>query len=413
MFFNATRSGLRAFFVFLLLSVPVTPLLAATDTPEAQSREALISQAERAMSTGDYVAGVEGYVAAAAAGKSVESARVATLVAYEFGFDQATIEAATRWQSLATDPRDASAYIALAQFRSGDIKRAGVSLIEYLRTSSDFESSCEALTERLEIPTTAKDRAKLAARLVGEFKQSPCLLKLAAGTAYAADDEKGSKRYLERLRAIDAFDNDARLIAMAMLLGEEKADEAFTREDLLLDESATTEQRIRLAFLNARAEENTNAINLLSQLEFESPDDQQITLALAMVNLQAGDVNRSRELFTRLLASGEFTNDALYYLGRFSERDRRDEQAIRLYSQVDYGNYVGAAQQRIAELVAKRDGAQAALDNLQGFVERHPRYGLQLSTVRADLLADAERYDEALAEYDHYLRYREGAQFAM
>ncbi|MEM7611840.1 MAG: hypothetical protein AAF270_09190, partial [Pseudomonadota bacterium] len=77
---------------------------AQADTAGEPSGESLLADAERAMSDGDYTEGVARYVQAAARRDSVETARQATLVAFEFGFDRQAVTAAQRWAALSASP---------------------------------------------------------------------------------------------------------------------------------------------------------------------------------------------------------------------------------------------------------------------------------------------------------------------
>ncbi|MGB7442779.1 MAG: tetratricopeptide repeat protein, partial [Coleofasciculaceae cyanobacterium] len=380
---------------------------------DESSAAELLASAERAMSDGDYAAGVARYVEAAAARDSVETARQATLVAFEFGFDALAVTAAQRWASLSAKPDDAGLFGALAQIRAGDTQAGGNQLAGIFDRATDADAVCGTIRESLLDGVRADHAAVVFGKLAKRFDELPCVLRLAVSAAISVRDYEAADNYFGRLSKIDAFDNDARLLKLTSLIQQDQGEAAFTDPDLYLDGSATARQQVELAFLNARAESTDNATILLEQLRLEYPNDVEVLEALALVYLQAGNVDMARRLFLEMLSSGKKTNNALYYLARFAERERRFDQAIRMYSQVDYGDLTVAAQRRAATLLTQRDDAAAGLAHLQQFVTRHPRYGLEISAMQASLYADDGDYAQALELYDAYLAIKPGAEFAM
>lgn len=398
--------------LFFALLLPARGF-ADTSAADGGSAGALLADAERAMSDGDYTAGVKRYVRAAASGDAIETARQATLVAFEFGFDSLAIEASERWAMLSQTPDDARLLGALAALRAGNTGATVDALKGIIRRSDQPQTVCDGISEHLAPGTRAEYVSVVFRSLAREFKDVACVQRLAASSAIAVRDYDRADDYIRQLEKTGNFDNETRLLAMATLIQQEQYDAAFTDAGLRLDDDATVEQRIELAFLNARAEEVENAVNMLGLLRSEYPDDPDVLVGLSVAQLQAGDTSASRAGFLELLASGKKTADALYYLARFAERERRTEQAIRMYSQVDIGGLALAAQRRVAALIMQREGVPAAIAHIDGFTQRHPRYGLELSTVSASLYAEGEFYEQALTLYDAYLAVRPNAEFAL
>lgn len=388
--------------------------LCALPVSQADEAEfgAVLAEAERAMTDGDFVAGVNRYLAAAKAGESIETARQATLTAYLFGFDAVAAEAATRWAELATMPWRAEVYGAMATLRSGGVSGATKMLRDVLDSGVDAKDVCDVLDEGLSRGIRNDDADAALDKIARRFNDAPCILRLATAAALAVDDYDDAEKHLKRLRALDAFDNRARLLAMARLIALEDVDAALGDDSLRLDDDASIELQIEYAFLHARADQNETARNLVELLRSEHPESADALEALAVLQLQGGDPAASRSSFLDLLASGEKTVDALFYLARFAESERRRDQALRMYSQVDSGGLAVAAQQRAAAILRERDGVPAALSHLDGFVERHPRFGLDLLPVKGALYARGEYYDQALEAYDTFLTVKPRAEFA-
>ena len=249
---------------------------AGADSPSAA---ALIAEAERSMTDGDYRAGVTGYVDAALAGDSVETARQATLTAHRFGFNAAAIEAADRWLALDPNGWQADVYAATAALRAGDTRAATERLVRRLAAQQSaaggigtIEDSCELMRE-LSQGIRPEDAQRVLDTLAKQFKSTPCVIQLAASSALGNDAYRDAERHLKRLRKLDAFDDQARLTEMARLIATDDIDEALSRDELRLSDAATVEQRIESAFLHVRAEQTETALNMLSLLQTEHPDD--------------------------------------------------------------------------------------------------------------------------------------------
>lgn len=373
---------------------------------------AVLADAERAMTDGDFVAGVNRYLEAARVGDSVETARQATLTAYLFGFDAVAAEAAVRWAELDVTPWRAQVYGAMAKLRAGDVDTSVKGLRGVLDSGADAESVCDVLEEGLSRNVRNEDAHAALKQVARRYDETPCLSALAAAAALSHDDFDDAERQLDRLRKLGAFDNQARLIAMARLIELEDVDAALSDDELRLDNDATVQQQIEYAFLHARAEQDDTARNMVELLRSEYPSDAEVLEALAVLQLQGGDPQASRRSFLDLLATGEKTADALFYLARFAESDRRFDQALRMYSQVDSGSLAVAAQQRAAALLRESDGVPAAISHIDDFVVRHPRFGLDLLPVKGSLYARGEFYDQALAAYDTYVELKPRAEFA-
>lgn len=397
---------LLGLFLFFSLSFGVSA--------NASDRTKELVRAERALSEGDYRTGVTAYLAAANNSDNIETARQATRTAYDFGFDKTATDAARRWSSLNTEALEPKIYEGLAVLRSGDRKSALPIWRRLMESESATAEVCDFIEREGAPGVRIDDFAWLFDRLAARFDDRSCVIAQAASAAARSGDEESADRWLDRLENIGAFDDDARLVRIGLLIDAGDSEAAFTDEALFLSDTASVEQQVQLAMLNARADDIEHAMAMMEFLVQEYPDNDDVMEGMAVVQLQAGDLEASRESFLNLLeSSAEKAGAALYYLARFAEGQRRFDQALRFYSQVDQGDYVLDAQQRAATLVEERSGFLDALEHLEGFVERNPRHGLGLSLVRASLYAQNEFYDESLTLFDEYLDIKPRAEFAL
>jgi tetratricopeptide (TPR) repeat protein len=84
-----------------------------------------------------------------------------------------------------------------------------------------------------------------------------------------------------------------------------------------------------------------------------------------------------------------------YYLGQLSEAKKNEDEAISYYREVKDGEYLVAAQIRIAYLLSKRGQLAEARQQLQQVQNADNQQRAQLVMVEAQLLREANKFDEA------------------
>jgi len=127
---------------------------------------------------------------------------------------------------------------------------------------------------------------------------------------------------------------------------------------------------------------------------------------MAIINFRLDYLDVAKSDFEDLLASGNYTMDALYYLARIADRQSETEEAIRYYAQVTVGSNAIASQTRAAVLLALNGDEDKALAQLARFAEVNPTYAVDMLRARGQLLTSLERYDEALSYFDEVVGYR-------
>ena len=92
-----------------------------------------------------------------------------------------------------------------------------------------------------------------------------------------------------------------------------------------------------------------------------------------------------------------------YYLGQLSEAKKHEEEAIAYYREVKEGEYFVPAQIRIAYLLSKRGQLAEARQLLQQAQTTDNQQRAQLAMVEAQLLREANQFDEAYHVLDQAL----------
>jgi tetratricopeptide (TPR) repeat protein len=110
----------------------------------------------------------------------------------------------------------------------------------------------------------------------------------------------------------------------------------------------------------------------------------------------------ARDYFTRLRNTGERWDDAAYYLGQVEELDGAAEQAATWYAKVR-GEHALDAKVRIARLRAEGGELGEAREMLDRLRDQWKDDSLLIFMLEAEMLADLDRAQDALAVYGEAL----------
>lgn len=145
-----------------------------------------------------------------------------------------------------------------------------------------------------------------------------------------------------------------------------------------------------------RLQEAYEQFQALHEIQKENDD---ALFALGFLALELGRLEEAERYLTELRRRGTRGDEVFYYLGRLEEERGNGEAAKRWYNQVSDGEYYLNAQIRVIVLKSEEKdvaGARALLDSLR--VQR-PGQKLRLYLVEGEILAEANRHQEA---YDIY-----------
>ena len=150
-----------------------------------------------------------------------------------------------------------------------------------------------------------------------------------------------------------------------------------------------------------------DALSQVNQVLLERPSRTDALRMMAIINFRQDNLDAAWDDFEDLLASGEYTADALFYLARIADYRGETDRAIRLYSQVMGGKNAVASQRRASALIAfQKEDPEEALNHLQAFGDGRPRYAVDMVVAQAQILNSLGRNAEALENYDKAIKYR-------
>jgi tetratricopeptide (TPR) repeat protein len=128
----------------------------------------------------------------------------------------------------------------------------------------------------------------------------------------------------------------------------------------------------------------------------ENPDNPDMAYAIALISLQMNDLQSAESQLKQALSKGKKDQDTVqYYLGQLGEAKKNEDEAIAYYREVKGGEYQATAQIRIAYLLGKRGQLAEAREALSQVQVTNNQQRVQLALIEAQLLREANRFDEA------------------
>lgn len=389
----------------MLASLAANHAIADTESEEASAH---LQQAEIALQRQEYKKAAAEYRKAAELSQNVDVAAKATRVSFSYGFNEEALRSAQRWLKLDEDSDEALLYIAQLQLRLGDIRasrRAFKSLLK--RGEQPPDERLVSLIPFLS-QENAEDADKLMRQLAKPYKNSSSA-QYAAGVMalQAGDSEEAIDRASRALELKPDWLRAHLLKARAMLLAGDQAGAIdYTSRIVGDDPDPDPEARMELAIMLLSAGRDDDALSQVNQILLEQPARTDALRLMAIINFRLDNLDVAWADFEDVLASGHYTMDALYYLGRIADRRSEHEQAVRLYSQVKRGSNALNSQRRVSAILVRQGKTDEALEHLRRFGADNPRFAIDMIAAEAQVLSVLERYPEALEAYERVIDYR-------
>lgn len=398
-----------AAFTSLAAMIFVTSSYTMAEDEGAFSASAHILQAERALHDDDYLKAASEYRKAAELSDSVEIARQATRLAFDFGFNDEAFGAAKRWHELDPDDDGALIHLAQSQLRRGDMRdarRSFKALIERGAQPADQRlfSLMGFISE--EDPKKADELMRALAK---PYDDSALAHYAAAAVALQADDMAFAIEHTKRAMDLDPEWLKAKLLYARVLLinGESDAAIDYTARIIGDDPDPDPDARMELALMYLTAGRDDDALSQVNQVLLERASRTDALRMMAIINFRQNNFDAAWDDFEDLLSSGDYTSDALYYLARIADYREEFDRAIRLYTGVNAGKYAVTSQRRASAIRAfEKDDPEAGLQQLSEFADKQPRFAVDMVLAQAPLLASLGRHSEALDSYDRAVEYR-------
>ena len=142
-------------------------------------------------------------------------------------------------------------------------------------------------------------------------------------------------------------------------------------------------------------------------LEEHQPDNADVLLSLALLNIEIDQLDEAAESLAHLIEIDKRVDIANYYLGRIAQNKSQYKNAIAQYIKVKNGVYVFEAKLRIASLFARLDRADEAIEQLRTLSDETENWSdrVRAYLAQGEILRQEHRYEEAFNMYSRALSF--------
>jgi tetratricopeptide (TPR) repeat protein len=366
-------------------------------------------EGENALQAGEYLTAAREYRKAAELSENVDVARQATHIGMRLGFNGEALLAAARWLELDENNDEAKLVYAQLQLREGNIKEARRAYAELI--DLDGENADRRLLSLMPVLSDEDpENADLLMReLAKPFKDSAIANYATSVMALQAGDAEYAIKKSVRATELEPDWLKPKLVYGRALMISGRLDEAIEFVAGIIGDNPNIDPdaRMELALMYMSAGRDDDALSQVNQIQLEHAGRTDALRLMGIINFRQNNLDAAQSDFQDLLASGNYTMDAFYYLARIADFRGDPQRAVQFYSQVREGQHALVSQRRASALTAiQLDDPDEALHNLDQFADRYPEYAIDMVIAKAQLLAALERNEEALAYYDKARQFR-------
>lgn len=307
-----------------------------------------------------------------------------------FGRQWAEAEkAARRWLLLEPDAAEVNEILAQALLRQDKTEEAVdvyIVLMNKAPNQSALMQQIQAELQSLENPPQA-----LAAMssLVENFPDNAESHLGLARMQAATGDNSAALSSVQNALSLDSGNASALLLQAQLRLAAGEGDDAFAGIESALTENPER-PALRLAYVQllVEARQLDGIDEQFDRLVADSPDDADLLLTVSLLALDSRRIDRAEIYLGDLLETGEYADQANFYLGRISDQRGDYQQALNYLEQVQSGDLQLNAQISIAEILSdngKLEQGRQRLHQIAAGVE-DPRVKTQLLTSESRML---------------------------
>jgi len=307
--------------------------------------------------------------------------------------------AVKRWLRLDPAAQGASAILAQALFRQGKINEAADQYVSIVNESDDRALAIRQVQIELQQNDSAEQSLTILQSLLAA---NPEEAEAHLGVARAQLASSRRKLALESVNSAldrEPENTDALLLRAQVLSAMGRPDEGFSAlKAAVNDNSDNLALRLGLAQLLVEAGRYDEVGEHLDFLFTAAADNADTLLTISLLALDSRRIERASRFLTKLLDSGEYQDQANFYLARISDQQKDYDSAIAFYDAVQPGDLQITAQIRIAELhglTGKLEEGRQRLRSIAGTVP-NPAIQQQLLTAESRMLQQAGQAPEAV-----------------
>lgn len=376
------------------------PLVPRPVLPKVELTEQLMFKlmlAEIAEQRGQLQVAVPAYLELARETRDPRIAQRATEVAWNARFADAAVEAAGIWLQAEPNSPRARQVLAALLVSQQQLDQARGHFEQWL--AADRANVGQNFLQLSTLLARHKDKKQvldLMRTLARPHPDVPEARLAVAQAAWNANDE--ALAISESAAALKARpDWELAALFQAQALQRRSNDQALKfLADYLKTQPKSNDARLNYARLLVAAKRYPDARREFDILVAQNPQNADITMAVALLAMQASDYDSAETHLKRALDSGYGDPDmARIYLGQVNEERKRFDDALKWYTSVQPGEQYVGAQSRYAGVLAKQGKLTEARKYLQQVQTQNAQQRLQLTQAEAALLREASKYQDA------------------
>jgi tetratricopeptide (TPR) repeat protein len=332
-------------------------------------------------------------------------AKRATRIAVFARNNAAALEAAKIWVEQAPDDTEARQILAAMHIRNGDAS-AAINHLEYVLNAEDEGNNRQL---RMIANRLSREEDKLTAlavmeQLISRHARDVDALVTYALLAIRAEELDKAAVAMERVSAVGARDTNLAMAYVVLLQKHEKSHTAFAWLERSIEKDAD-DYALRLIYARLLADSSRyeEARVQFTIVATKTPDNSDVLYALGLLNLQANRIDDAYKNFRELIKLEARSDDANFHLAQIAESREQAKNALELYRSVKHGANYFQAQIRIALILSAQEEVADAQAHLHSIVPRGEEQRLHLLRAEGEILAEHDRFDEAMAVYDRAL----------
>jgi len=306
---------------------------------------------------------------------------------------------AKRWQDL--EPESIEAHEILAQVLLAQDKTLdAIGELKYvLEHSEDRAQSMQQLLNELQRAPNIEQSVTVLEALSGEFPDDAQFPLGVARLRLMSNDREAALSAVDQAIAIEPTLSPAVLLRAQILNALGRPSEGFaTVEAALADDPTNQDMRLGYAQLMVEAGRYDDVGVELEKLFESANGNSEVLLTISLLALDARRIEAADRYLQSLLATGEFPDQANFYLARIRDQQQEYAEAITYYDAVGNSELGLTAQIRAAELLSITGDLEAGRDKLQLLAAAVPDPSVQTRIITAEsrMLQEAGDSEEAV-----------------
>jgi tetratricopeptide (TPR) repeat protein len=265
--------------------------------------------------------------------------------------------------------------------------------------ASDPQNVAQSFLELSTMLSRNADRKAVLELMRGLAKPYPKVPEAHLAVAQAAWNAGNEALALEESAAALKVRPDLEIAALfhAQALQKRSNEEALAfLADYVKSQPGAKDARLNYARLLVTMKRYPEARKQFEALVEQFPQNGDVTMAVALLAIQAGDYEAAETQLKRSLEHGYGEPDvARVYLGQIAEERKRYDEALKWFGSVQPGEQYLGAQTRYAGVLAKQGKLADARKHLQQVAAQNPEQRVQLIQAEAQLLRDSNAHKEA------------------